>query len=635
MIEFNKPLNELDEVKYAKEVNSSDLTLEKKIELIHSLPKDAQWNVLADQYGFIKRPPTIMEALEDPFFFGDNKGKTIYPIWKEKLQEYFPDPFHNKSLVIRLTGAIGTGKSFVSQIILAYNLIKILHHKSYWKFNRLDKTASPASFWLFNTNLKKATDVLVKPLKGFFNEVPFFVDNWKQTGRKWDGITVEAGSRPDSALSTVIVGAVLSELEFLHPAYVAKECFDKVLSRFDSRVHNSTGLFSSLIIDCQTTTETEPIVDNILKTYPREITEFKAAHWEAKPWEYEDSPIPDFYVYCGDNTRAPFVLDDNFSLENNDDLTLDTDRIIKVKGKLKPEFVSDVVLALAQKAGIRTDSTNTLFPDKQKVIDCFKIKNEFNDVYSFDYYDKTSYWDILGGKLLDVLPKDRKIFGRIDLGLTNDKAGISFGYAEKGYEVETNGKKIFRCNYVVPFSIGLQNKPGQSNNILRICDFFIKLSLYRDLEFVSCDTFQSMQIKQTLLEANIDCDFLSVDRQHGNAYLTYKSLLMRGDISLPKNSLLLSEHLALGRFNGKIDHPSSMSYVKFFSDGSVKPTGDVIVGAKDISDSVSGLILSMVERGTNVLVEVEREKSRTKSALYKKIADRNKIKQMGGFLGVF
>lgn len=635
MIEIDKPLSEYEEVKYSKEIKASDLTIEKKIEIIQSLPQEAKWNVMAEQYGFIKRPPTIWEALEDPYYFGDNRGKTIYPIWKERLKEYFPDPFHNKTLLVRLTGAIGTGKSFSAQLILAYNLIKILHHKSYWAFNKLDKTGSPASFWLFNTNLKKAEDVLVKPLKGLFNEIPFLYDNWKQTGKKWGGITVEAGSRPDSALSTVIVGSILSELEFFKPVHMAKSVFDKVLSRFESRVSASTGLFSSLIIDCQTTTEVEPIVDNILKSYPHPITEFSSTHWEAKVWEYEGGQEPDFYVYCGDEMRSPFVFDDDFDINNREDLTLDEDRILKVPGKLKAEFLSDPSLALAQKAGIRTDSSSALFPQREKLIEAFSIKNEFNDVYSFDYFDKTAYWDVFGNLLLDVLPKDRKIYCGLDISLVRDTTGISFAYANSGEKVDFGGKKIFRCKYKVPFVVGIKNKPGQSINLLSICDFLIKLKNYRNLSYVLVDQFQSAQIKQTLLEAGIESDYLSVDRNQGGAYVTYKSLVMRGDVALPKNSMLLSEHMALGRYNGKIDHPSSMPFIKFYNDGSVNFTGDSIIGDKGLSDATARAILKLSLDGTSAFDVVEQERKQNKAQLYSRLAERNRLKSIRGQFGFF
>ena len=635
MIEIDKPLSEYEEVKYSSEVNASDLTAERKIELIQSLPQEAKWNVMAHQYGFLKRPPTIWEALEDPYYFGDNRGKTIYPIWKERLKEYFPDPFHNKTLLVRLTGAIGTGKSFSSQLILAYNLIKILHHKSYWAFNKLDKTGSPASFWLFNTNLKKAEDVLVKPLKGLFNEIPFLYDNWKQTGKKWGGITVEAGSRPDSALSTVIVGSIISELEFYKPIHMAKSVFDKVLSRFESRVSPSTGLFSSLIIDCQTTTEVEPIVDNILKSYPHPITEFSSTHWEAKPWEYKESNGPDFYVYCGDEMRSPFVFEDGFDISKREDLTLDEDRILKVPGKLKAEFLSDPSLALAQKAGIRTDSSSALFPQREKLIEAFKLDTPFNDVYTFDYFDKTAYWDVFGNRLLDLLPKDRKIYCGLDISLVKDTCGISFGYVDSGSQVELSRKKIFRCKFNVPFVVGIKNKPGQSNNLLAICDFLIKLKNYRNLAHVSVDQFQSAQIKMVLLEAGIESDYLSVDRNQGGAYVTYKSLVMRGDVSLPKNSMLLSEHMSLGRYNGKIDHPSSMPFIKFYSDGSVNFTGDSIIGDKGLSDSTARVCLKMSLDGTAAFDVVEQERKQNKSQVYAKLAQRNKFKNMTGSFGFF
>jgi len=635
MLDVEKPISEFDEVKYSREIKASDLTPEKKVEIIQSLPEEARWNVIADEYGFIKRPPTILEALDDPYYFGDNRGKTIYPIWRKRLQEYFPDPFHNKTLLVRLTGAIGTGKSYVSQLIIAYNLIKILHHRSYWSFNKLDKTASPASFWLFNTNLKKAEDVLVKPLKGLFNEIPFLVENWRSTGKKWGGITVEAGSRPDSALSTIIVNAILSELEFFKPTYMAKAAFDKVLSRFESRVSPSTGIFSSLIIDCQTTTESEPIVDNILKGCPYPVTSFSSTIWEAKPWDFENSTNPDFYVYCGDEMRSPFVFPDDFNLKTREDLTLDEDRIIRVPGKLKAEFISDTSLALAQKAGIRTDSSSALFPQREKLIEAFTIENKFNDVYSFDYFDKTAYWDILGELLLDVLPQDRKIYCGLDVSLVKDTTGIAFGYVDSGEQVEYSGKKIFRCKYNVPFVVGIKNKPGQSINLLGICDFLIRLKNNRSLCHVAVDQFQSAQIKQTLLEANIESDYLSVDRNQGGAYVTYKSLVMRGDVHLPKNSMLLSEHMALGRYNGKIDHPSSMPFIKFYNDGSVNFTGDSIVGDKGLSDATARAILSMSLAGTSAFDVVEREKHQAKSQLYARLAERNKIRGIHGGFGLF
>ena len=74
---------------------------------------------------YLQRPPTIEEFIDDDYYLGaslvrtaDNEG--LWPDWRDWLQENANLESFLHELVI--TGAIGTGKTFVLVTLLLYRI---------------------------------------------------------------------------------------------------------------------------------------------------------------------------------------------------------------------------------------------------------------------------------------------------------------------------------------------------------------------------------------------------------------------------------------------------------------------------------------------------------------------------------
>jgi len=96
-------------------------------------------------------------------------------------------------------------------------------------------------------------------------------------------------------------------------------------------------------------------------------------------------------------------------------------------------------------------------------------------------------YDVIGDKLLELIPKDRKLYCRTDLGLVTDRCGMAIAYADGATFVEVNKKKVYRPNIKIPLAISLSRKPGQETSIEKVINFWIWLSTKRDVAMVTTD----------------------------------------------------------------------------------------------------------------------------------------------------
>lgn len=636
MIEVEKQ----DEVKFFKEVRMSDLTVEKKMELIQSLPQEADDMIRAHLMDYEIIPPTITEFLTDPFY-AKARGDHLFPFWWDILKQYFVNDsrFYTSKFLLYYSSAVGSGKSFVSLIVAAYNLVRSCCRRNWFDWNGIDY--GPVSIFCFNINLPKAQETLVKPLKHFISEIPFIQEHRKRLGPKSMAniVTIQAASQGNHSISSICHQSIISEID-ARSYEDSADCLNKVYQRISSRNAKSIGYDTSLILDSQLLPG-RPNSEMWLKQSGNIDKCFivNAPHWKVREDLYKkNSPeSPWFYVYAGDDSKNATVLPDDFDPLTNTDLTLDKDKIIHVPHELKSEFLGDIQLALCQKAAVSGSSGgNRFFGDIEALLPKFCLKQEFDDIYKLDFFEDQDYEKIFLSKLLDVIPKDSKVYIHIDVGLKNDHLGIGFTVCDKVGIVDSgSGKKVIKGEYSVVAAFGIKNKPNQENNLISLQNLLISLSKYRSIGKITMDSFSSRQMLQGFILAGLNAELLSMDRPASN-YCLFKNLVLQGSVKLPKNSHLLSEMLGLIRDEkGKIDHESSMRYFHFFSDGVPKFTNEIVRGMKDICDGVSGSVVSAYNDGMEACATVEKEKKQNKSQVYAKLAQRNKFRNMTGNFGFF
>lgn len=151
--------------------------------IINSLDKNTRVNLLKKFIGFNELPVSIDQFIHDDYYLGKECGidyetgrEQTYKIWQDALQKIFPDPITTNTFVA-LNGAIGTGKSRCSKIILAYQLHKLLCTKDFYSYNELNERNKPHVFFIGHTDKYKAQANLTEFLD-MLHASPYFEEQF-------------------------------------------------------------------------------------------------------------------------------------------------------------------------------------------------------------------------------------------------------------------------------------------------------------------------------------------------------------------------------------------------------------------------------------------------------------------------
>lgn len=224
--------------------------------------------------------------------------------------------------------------------------------------------------------------------------------------------------------------------------------------------------------------------------------------------------------------------------------------------ELEMEFRSDIFKAIRDKVGLSLDSMGSFFKSKDKLQSVFKLPTYCKDVISYDMYDpEDRLMDHLQTAINMGIPKDKTLFIRLDLGVVNDKTGLSIGYLDGYHYPDPGNKKVKLPLYKVPLSIAISRYNGQETSITKITEFILQLSKDYSIGSVSADSFQSRQMLQDLKVHGIKVNYLSVDKTT-TAYNYLKNVIYNNHIQICTNKLLLEELKNLQFTGSKVDHPA-------------------------------------------------------------------------------
>ncbi len=532
----------------------------------------------ADLLGYKELPPTIEEFLDSPYYLGgpDGIGPGLYPYWRKFLKEYFPDPLHVRWQALGLTGAIGCGKSFCSTIISLYSIMKLMKLKDPWKTLGMTHVKSIGFSYLHKTT-DQAYNGFIEPILSVMDQVPFFQRN---TLKAHDIALIPDGARGNATIGFDICGYLLSELAFL-PEEIARYKLNQAFSRQESRFQGGKNLFTYIIID-SSAKDQDDIVSKFIRENPigDQFRYQRAAIWEAKAHKGYYFNEGSFKMYAGDALHTPQILEDEAKIS----IDLDPDRILTCPMELYPNAKMDPILFLQDKAGISVMATNLFLPFPQHFIDSFKLPKLNTDVVTLDFYDKEDkiLYKVENG--IDLIPKESILYCHLDLALVDDICGLSIVHFKEWIK-SADGVKVPK--FSAPIIIGLSRREGQETPLYQILDFFNDL---RDEGFtigkITFDQFASAGLKQDLLRAGFNVEYLSVDR-NDKVYNTVKSLIAADQVEFAQNERFKKEVLGLkvvDRLKGKIDHDPVGSYF-YDEDGNRVPDK-----SKDLADSVFGSI---------------------------------------------
>lgn len=528
----------------------------------------------AQLYGFSSVPPTIDEFIDSPRFLGSVLKGKVYPYWREQLRDIYPTPIFSRYKYIIPKGAIGTGKSTFSMIIAAYDLCRLLHLKNPHATMNLVK-GTMFSIRCFNLTKDKAFDVLLGPLNTWLKSSPYFVEELKaiKDGIRYNtNVQLLPARRAGDVISECLVFALISEVNFF-PKHIAQDIITTCKSRMTSRLQLVDNVFGKIILD-SSSTETDSVVERFIKDCPEpeRMKVITTSIWDAKKHLGIYFNAGSIKVYAGSDGIQPHIIE-----PGEDTTSYDQDRIIVAPKELENDFKFDMIKTLNDQAGYSVSDVNEFITNKKSIIDALTLDSPIPDEdFIIDFFSEEQIYDIIGDKILSVLPTDRKLYCRTDLGLVQDRAGMAISYIDSADFEKIGTKKIFRPSIRVPVAFGITRKPGQETSIDKIINFWVWLSTKRSIAIVTLDQFQSSAINQALTKLGIKNKRLSVDRTD-QPYVNFKNLLLKGKVHAVNTETLKSEWWNLVRVGNKVDHKSSST--------------------KDITDAVVGSIQTIIDDG--------------------------------------
>lgn len=556
-------------------------------------PEDAL-SVLRNEIGYVRPVPSILEFLDDDYFLGSfyydkfKRKSRVYGFWRDALQQVFPNDVVSPTY-ISVSGAIGTGKSTFSQIIFLYDMYKYYCINNPSLFLELINL-NGIKFKFFNVFKYKALE-MVEPLHDIIARAPCFQDIEKERKDK-DIVNITIGPAVDTKdiISEDVPSFILSEVNFFEPQK-AIDLINSCLSRLESRFQKGIDLLTHFILDSSdvsSNSPTELFVRN--SAYSDRILSFRCPIWKAKPALYFHRGS--FKVYAGDSAISPHIME-----EDEDTSELDQDRIIDVPEELRPNFESDVQLALQEKVGVGLIQGGMLFPD-DKIKSNFKLQKFYADVGVIDFFDTEQIQEMPGiSASIANLPKSRPLYVGLDAGVAEDKFGIAVGYADNiRYREMPDGTKVPEVYMKVPIAFSLSRKEGQETSITKVKNFILYLNSIFSVKKVIVDTFQSLQLKQEMELNRIDCEYMSVDRSD-QQYLILKRVMYENRVDIARNGLLYKELKCLQHIDGKVDHTEFTAENLKFGD-----IGTGGVNSKDIADALCRVVNAMIEDGDEAFV---------------------------------
>lgn len=542
-------------------------------------------------------PVDINTFLHDEKYLGkgliNDEGKfTVFPYWVDVLNKIFPTNLDVAYHTVVLTGGIGLGKSFEADLIILYQLYKMLCLKDpylYYGLQPIDKI----TFALINITLDASKGVAWDKIQQLLQSSPWFMAHGTVTGttnRVWQpnkNIELIPGSLPRHILGRAVFSAFMDEVSFQPNNDLAKQ-IEKAKAlvsaadiRMQSRFMKGTKNPTILILASSKRTEQsylETYIDNKKKNESKTTLIIDEPQWVIRT--DKDNPIK-FNVAVGNKFLANELIPLNATEEDIQAYINKGYKILKVPIGYYEQFQDDIDMALTDIAGISTaNSTNYISGERLLKV----IHNDFKNGFIKDIIevgdgkeDKSQYSDYFDLTRIPTDLKSRPLYVHLDMSISGDKTGIAGVWILRKRVSQDNENQSKDLFFRVPFVVSVKAPKGHQISFEKNRNFirWLKEKGF-NVKGVSSDTFQSYDLQQQLKAEGFDCSIISVDRTDNKICIPYqylRSTIYEERIELPENSLMQQEFIGLKRdSNGKIDHD---------------PSG---VDSKDAADAITGAL---------------------------------------------
>lgn len=556
-------------------------------------------------------PVSPEQFLEDPYYFR-HIGKDVYPTWKKHFCEIYTPG--NYIFHVIMTGSIGCGKDFFTQLCLAYELYKIGCLKNPHEYFKMSVN-SDIVFALVSITKTQTKQVLFNGFMRMIDQSPWFNDRFCRNKDKNDIIEINspADNDEDAKMGKIIVmygapnnstviganviTAVIDEANFMeviqgskkvrgaHKEFnQAKSLYNNIYRRMESRFSNKDGrMEGKLFVISSRQFPDDFLEEKIRELRGREgIVIYEYTKYQVAPWMFSDET---FDLELGDAMFPPRILEPG-------DTPRQGAEVIQVPLSLKQQFIDDIDTAIRDTAGRATLSVQNFIGQRDKLYKCI-----LPEVPCFFSHNTTTLEDgacILEDRLAGI---DRSAPRAIHLDLSRKEDSTGFAMSHvcgikavehavtkmiNGQEIHTTVKEylpVFRTDLMLEIISPVNGSISQA----RIRALIIQL---RDLGFnivmVSADDYQSDATLETLAANGFATKKTSVDASL-DPYYNLRSAVYEQRYQCYKHDKFIKEMINIeetykaSKKSRKIDHPPN--------------------GSKDVSDAVAGSIQNLLDLG--------------------------------------
>lgn len=540
-------------------------------------------NKLLDVYEEI--PVDIDTFLEDPKYLGNttNRGKAIYPAWRQALRDIFKDPY--KYTTVILTGCIGSGKSTIGVFIGLYCLYMVLALKEPHSYFGIEATQNNIMFIFNNLTLTKAYKGMYGTFMGHCLKSPWFMARGKAVGDvnkqyiPYKRVRFDIASEEYHVTSTDCYCFFFDEAnDVLHSEanyqdsmamQILNAANQRIRSRFRAK-DRSTFFGKSIVISSKQSEMAflEQYTQDMLNKDAEHTYVFDKPQWEVIPIDLSGQTFN--VAYGNKNAKSRIMSKD----EDEELVKSQGYQIIKVPIEYRKDFEDNLNRALTEVAGVSISYIDKFFSREYISNSVDKNRaNPFNtDIIISGLKDDTEYKDYFHPERLPQSWQEENIYMHFDTSTKKDRTGITAVSQSK-----TNPEEIHHM-----FTVYIE-APKNDQICFKKHENFV-FYLYDELNWniknISSDGFNSAQLKQNFMLHGIDADYISPDRTC-IPYLSLQRVLYDGLMKMLNIPLLEKELVELDMDNvkQKIDHPFN--------------------GSKDGSDSLACAVQNCINHRTN------------------------------------
>jgi len=538
-----------------------------------------------------RRPcPDIHTFLNDNFYMGYSNA-TLYPFWKDVLENIFKDGSPIRKTIFG--GSIGIGKSTVARKAFLYVLYRVLCLRYPRAAFNIDQDSTIANV-VIATTLKQVYEVNLLPFVKLMESMPCFqrvmsvrsFENFnlddphcpipfnlsKSDGTVYfpDNIILTSGSNAQHFTGMNVINSFCDEINDYGTIENTMALLNTLDNRFSSRFQGSDLVFQSIVSSARTE-------NSAMGEYIRHLPKNDPSILLLSPKLYEVKPDPEFrgdgtvfWVQVGNGSIPSKIITDPGELKAIEDKTYEVPAgcvLIDVPTPYRSKFELQLDQSIQDIAGMTTSDNNSVFRDTTRLEEPFLTPEMYFDVSIREDVDILSL--IEPYNLFEKTINDRWQFKRAPLANRYIHVDLSGGGSEgqcdtglcvlhKEWRMNPNTKEK-EVIYVVDLQLFINAK--NKVDVHAIQNFLINLVTDKNIPVhtVSFDQYNSLMILQQLEASGcfVNVEKVSVDIKL-EPYTNAASLMEKGQVKIGNAPKLKKELEALVIDKGKVTRTTEL-----------------------------------------------------------------------------